>query len=219
MEWYQRPQYVVGVGIAVALAAFPVLYGAGQLIRLACIGVGLAVSISLHGLAASALGAAWIAPFMGVGVGTAGLGIGALVVVRVSSELGKAPYEWAVPCLAVLAGFLTDLCKDFALGDNAVAQAVFAAIMAALIVVGGFLIHRGSLVARLCGILVVLICPSVVLLLLVTAPGSRRPMTQDLTTMSAALSAQAIGLAAVAVITVLVIVLGIVVKPSASAKI
>jgi hypothetical protein len=163
MEWYKKPSVILASGIGGAALLLASLLGIAKIFPAIGAAIGLVFAVSVTGLATSAHVAEWVAPAATVGVATAGLAAAYFVVVRVSAEAKKAPYDWAMPILAIFAGFLTDLCNDFYLDDEKITRALFSALTAIMMLVGGFLVSKQGLTQKAIGILLPLLVPVTIL--------------------------------------------------------
>ncbi|MEM9618714.1 MAG: hypothetical protein AAF936_12200 [Pseudomonadota bacterium] len=139
-----KTEQIVAFGIAVGIGGAGILWGFSKLLPAFGVAIGLAISIATTGVVSSGAIAGWIVPTASAGVAAAGFGAAYLIVVKAMDAAEKAPFNWSVPALAILAGFLVEICKEFYPASPLI-KILFATVAAFLILVGGVLFTRAGM--------------------------------------------------------------------------
>lgn len=108
---HNKPLLIIAWGLAIGLG----LAGLGFLLHWVLPAVGAMIGI------ATAIGTgktlspdfnSWIIPLAAVGLALGGGSGGILLLVKVVKEAEKNLYEWTLPILAIISGFVADTCKE-----------------------------------------------------------------------------------------------------------
>ncbi|NHM08186.1 hypothetical protein G4D82_13225 [Flavobacterium sp. CYK-4] len=114
---HNKPFLIIAWGLAIGLG----LTGLGFLLHwlLPAIGamIGIATAIGT-GKALSPDFNSWIIPLAAVGLALGGGSGGILLLVKVVKEAEKNLYEWTLPILAIISGFVADTCKEVYSGEH-----------------------------------------------------------------------------------------------------
>ena len=183
-EVQSNPTLVLAYGAAIGLAIFAVGISTQWLVPALGAGFGIATNIISKGIGSTGADYSWVIP-----TGAAGLAlIGGVAVVLLLIKLVRRAkgqlYLTVLPLIAVLAGFLVDLCKDF-YPDLPLVRIGFGAVTCGIFVLGGLWWRRYGLLNKIAGTLLLLISPFVIL-----AHGVSSGMEQGLSAALAQVSIQ-----------------------------
>jgi hypothetical protein len=157
---------ILAIGVAVTLG----LVGLGIAVFLVIDAVAIAGVILHTGILASGVIASWVVPTAAVGIAGAGAA-SLIVVVNVTFRvLKRAPYEWALPILSLIAMFFSDLCGEFVFDKEPFIKVMFTAAVGLTLMVGGFLLTRDGLQYKVTGCALAISSPTYVLAQYASAP-------------------------------------------------
>lgn len=146
-----------GAGIAF------VLWGLSLFVPALGLAAGLAWSVGTTGTAVGVSVAPVVVEAAAYGLAGAGVGSAIYVVVNIARRAQREPFQWLLPILGVVNGFLVQVCSDYWPGPKPV-WLVLSTISALMVVASGALYTRESLVLKVLGFILNLLVPLVVLL-------------------------------------------------------
>jgi hypothetical protein len=165
------PIYMIAGGAAVG-SIYAIGWAASK-IEIAY-GQAYSVVVSPHTLAVPI--AAWVVPTATAGAAALGASTVVFVLVKAGEKAAREPAEWTVPLLALLGGFLLDLAKGFGFENNEFLKAVFALVVAFLVVVASALWKTSDLKLKALSIILLVAPPFAVLTQSLRANGAGKLM-------------------------------------------
>lgn len=175
-EVQSNPTLVLAYGAAIALAIFAAGISTQWLVPALGAGFGIATNIISKGIGSAGTEYSWVIPTGAGGLALIGGVAVVLLLIRVVQRAKGQLYLAVLPLIAVLAGFLVDLCKDF-YPDLPLVRIGFGAVTCGIFVLGGLWWRRYGLLNKIAGTLLLLITPFVIL-----AHGVSNSMDQGLST-------------------------------------
>ncbi len=148
--------------IAIIVAVSIAIVALGFSISLVIKAVGAAWGIVVGAEAISDVASIWSARIAAVGLGAAGITVCIKLVVESRGAIKENPKQWAVPLLAISAGILVDIDKEFT-SDGTVEKIIFSALSVLLIYVGSVIFGRAGKVWKISGVLLMFLPPIFVL--------------------------------------------------------
>jgi len=167
-EWWEEPW----IAVPSILAAIVVtgLTIAKLIIPAIGVAVGLAGQILKAGIA-GAIGAgvlpAVLVPIATTSVTVVAISITVKVLTGLAEKAKRHPYEWILPVLAILGGFITDIAKEFTfwkIKEEGLEKAVLGAFTAVTFLLGGLLWKDGGPLRKIGGVILFLLSPAWILL-------------------------------------------------------
>lgn len=159
--------FVLAAGAAIAL----VLWGLSVFLPALGVALGLAWSVGSTGTAVGISAAPGLVSAATYGLFLAGGGSAIYVAVNIAERAQREPFQWLLPVLAVVNGFLVQICSEYWHGPKLV-WLILSTISALLVVIGGALYVQGSVVLKGLGFLLHLLIPLIVLLSITSASAS-----------------------------------------------
>jgi len=175
-EVQSNPALVLAYGAAITLAIVAVGISTQWLVPALGAGFGIATTIITKGMGSTGTDYSWVIPTGAAGLALIGGVAVVLLLIRMVQRASGQLYLAVLPLLAVLAGFLVDLCKDF-YPDLPLVRISFGAVTCGIFVLGGLWWRRYGLLNKIAGTLLLLISPFVIL-----AHGVSSGMDQGLST-------------------------------------
>lgn len=175
-EVQSNPTLVLAYGAAITLAIVAIGISTQWLVPALGAGFGIATNIISKGIGSAGADYSWVIPAGAGGLALIG-GVGVvLLLIRIVKRASGQLYLTVLPMVAVLAGFLVDMCKDF-YPDLPLVRIGFGAVTCGIFVLGGLWWRRYGLLNKIAGTLLLLISPFVIL-----AHGVSSSMDQGLST-------------------------------------
>lgn len=175
-EAQSNPALVLAYGAAITLAIVAVGISTQWLVPALGAGFGIATNIISKGMGSTGADYSWVIPTGAAGLALIGGVAIVLLLIRMVRGASGQLYLTVLPLIAVLAGFLVDLCKDF-YPDLPLVRISFGAVTCGIFVLGGLWWRRYGLLNKIAGTLLLLISPFVIL-----AHGVSSSMDQGLST-------------------------------------
>ena len=179
-----NPALVLAYGAAIALAIVAAGISTQWLVPALGAGFGIATNIISKGIGSAGADYSWVIPAGAGGLALIGGVAVVLLLIRIVKRASGQLYLTVLPLIAVLAGFLVDMCKDF-YPDLPLVRIGFGAVTCGIFVLGGLWWRRFGLLNKIAGTLLLLITPFVIL-----AHGVSNSMDQGLSTALAQVATQ-----------------------------
>jgi hypothetical protein len=123
--------WATGIAIVIAAAGWALF----AIIQAIGIAIGTAGALINEGIKLTS-GMAWWA---GLGLTLAGLSTTVVVVIKVFQKAEANPYAWAAPILAIVSGFVIDMCKELYDTDSSTMRMVYGGCATGMFLIGSFL--------------------------------------------------------------------------------
>ena len=161
-EVQSNPTLVLAYGGAIALAIFAVGISTQWLVPALGAGFGIATNIISKGISSPGGDYSWVIPAGAGGLALIGGVAVVFLLMRIVKRASGQLYLTVLPLVAVLAGFLVDMCKDF-YPDLPFVRIGFGAVTCGIFVLGGLWWRRYGLLNKIAGSFLILLSPFVIL--------------------------------------------------------
>jgi hypothetical protein len=163
VAWWHDAVTSLCQGVAIAIVVVAAGYALSLAIPAIGVAIGLAGTILAGGIVATGTLASWVVPVAAGGLGIAGTGAGAFVLVQIVKMARREPFYWILPIIGVFSTFVTDLNKEL-YHLPGIPQIAYGAATALAFVGGGIAFRKSGWGYKLVGVTLVVLPTMLVIL-------------------------------------------------------